>query len=195
MIKTTAMIMNELKNYASPANKLKRLVKEKKYIPIIRGLYETDRTVPGYLLAESIYGPSYLSFEFALAYHGLIPEAVYTFTSATFEKKKKKKYVTEFGTYLYGDVPSKVFPFEIEIVEERGYCYKIATAEKALCDQLYKMKRVENYKEMRELLFQDLRLNETLFSELDVETIAFLADKYGSMNVKRLAGMMQRERK
>ena len=84
MLKTTGMILEELKQYASPADKLGRLVKQGKYIPIVKGLYETKSNVPGYLLAGSIYGPSYLSFEFALAYYGLIPEAVYAFTSATF---------------------------------------------------------------------------------------------------------------
>src|SRR5690554_965136 len=78
-----------------------RMVKDGEYIKIIRGLYETDPSTPGYLLAGSIYGPSYLSFEFALAYHGLIPEAVYTFTSATYDKKKKKKFETPFGTFTY----------------------------------------------------------------------------------------------
>lgn len=90
MIKTTNMILEELYQYASPADKLSRMVRDGKYIPIVKGLYETQRSTPGYLLAGSIYGPSYLSFEFALAYHGLIPEAVYTFTSATFDKKKEK---------------------------------------------------------------------------------------------------------
>ena len=66
-----------------------------------RGLYETDRNAPAYLLAGSIYGPSYISFEYALSRYGLIPEAVYAVTCATFEKKKKKKYETPFGTFTY----------------------------------------------------------------------------------------------
>ena len=84
------MILEELRDYANPADKLSHMVKRGEYFPIVRGLYETDRTVPGYLLAGSIYGPSYISFEYALSYYGLIPEAVYTVTCATFEKKKKK---------------------------------------------------------------------------------------------------------
>lgn len=90
MIKTYAMLLNELIRYASPADKIARMVQEGKLILIVKGLYETDKTVSGYLLAGSIYGPSYLSFEYALSYHGLIPEAVYVMTCATFEKKKKE---------------------------------------------------------------------------------------------------------
>lgn len=56
-------------------------------------MYETDSNTPGYLLAGSIYGPSYLSFDFALAYYDLIPERVVNYTSATFGKKKKKNFI------------------------------------------------------------------------------------------------------
>jgi len=139
MVKTTEMIVSELHQYASPLDKLSRLVKQEKYIPIIRGLYETDKTVSGYLLANIIYAPSYLSFEFALAYHGLIPEAVYSFTSATFEKKKKKIYENPFGTFTYQDIPSSAYYYGIEIKAEKQYTYFIASPEKALCDQLYKI--------------------------------------------------------
>ena len=87
MIVTYNMLMSELARYSNARQKLGRLVKEGKYIPVVRGLYETDKNTPGYLLAASIYGPSYLSFSFALSWHALIPEAVYTYSSATFEKK------------------------------------------------------------------------------------------------------------
>lgn len=186
------MIIDELKNYVNPADKLARLVQSGAYIKITKGLYETDSSVPGYLLAEAIYGPSYLSFEFALAYHGLIPEAVYTFTSATFEKKKKKKYDTPIGTFTYRDIPSKVYFYGVDIVREGNYSYKIATAEKALCDQMYKMKVVANYTELRELLFEDMRIEEDELRKLSVENITFLAEKYGSTNVKRLGGLLRR---
>ncbi|MFA7674404.1 MAG: hypothetical protein WCY62_11190, partial [Clostridia bacterium] len=69
MIKTTAILYEELKKYTNPAAKIQRLVDSGELIPVIRGLYETDKNIPGYYLASSIYGPSYLSFEFALAYH------------------------------------------------------------------------------------------------------------------------------
>ena len=91
MIKTSAMLMDELKNYANPTSKLRRLVEKGELFSVVRGLYETDRNVPGYYLAGSIYGPSYLSFKFALGYHSLIPETVYQLTSATVEKKKQKQ--------------------------------------------------------------------------------------------------------
>jgi len=191
MVKTTEMIVSELHQYASPLDKLSRLVKQEKYIPIIRGLYETDKTVSGYLLANIIYAPSYLSFEFALAYHGLIPEAVYSFTSATFEKKKKKIYENPFGTFTYQDIPSSAYYYGIEIKAEKQYTYFIASPEKALCDQLYKTKPVSNKKELIELIYEDLRIDEPELKRLNKNDIEVLSGKYRSTNVKKLSNFLR----
>ena len=192
MIKTTEMMLEELKNYSNPAARLSRMVKKEECFSIIRGLYETDRTVPGYLLAGSIYGPSYISFEYALAYYGLIPEAVYTITSATFEKKKKKRYETAFGTFTYRDVPSEAFPFGLKVVQEKEYFYRIAEPEKALCDKLYAMHPVANSRELVALLTEDLRIDEAEFCKLDKNKIAFLASKYHSGNVRKMESLLRR---
>ena len=116
MIKTTDMLLEELREYASPRSKLSRMAKNGEIFPIVKGLYETEKGTPGIYLAGSIYGPSYVSFEYALGHYGLIPEAVYTLTCATFEKKKAKKYETPFGTFTYRDVPSEAFPLALKLV-------------------------------------------------------------------------------
>ena len=192
MIKTTSMILEGLKMYASPASKLSRMVKSGEYTRIVKGLYETDPSIPGYLLAGSIYGPSYLSFEFALSYHGLIPEAVYAFTSATYDKKKKKKFETAFGTFTYRDVPKKVYPLGVELVQEGDYSYWIASPEKALCDVLYTKSPVANQNELRSLLFDDMRVDEEGFKNLKCEYIFLLEEKYGSTNIQKLSRLMRR---
>ena len=192
MVKTTAMILNELHQYASPADKLTRMVRDGEYIQITKGLYETDRLTPGYLLAGSIYGPSYLSFEFALGYYGMIPEAVYTFTSATYEKKKKKTFRNPFGTYTYRDVPSRVYSMGLEIIKEGSYAFMIASREKAICDQLYKMGPVTNYEELENLLFVDLRIDEQELKKINLENLEIMAERYPSRNVKRLHSLIRR---
>lgn len=192
MIKTTEMLLAELKNYANPTTKLARMVKQNKYFPIVKGLYETDRTTPPYLLAGSIYGPSYISFEYALSFYGLIPEAVYTVTSATFEKKKKKIYETAFGTFTYRDVPSNVFSLDIRLLQEGDYFYRIASAEKAVCDQLYTLSPVAGIKELAAILLDDLRIEETELKKLNLNKLEFLAENYRSTNVKKLAVLLRR---
>ena len=125
MIKTTNMMLESLKDYANPKAKLARMVKNRECFPIVKGLYETERNVPAHLLAGSIYGPSYISFEYALGHYGLIPERVVVVTCATFEKKKKKRYETLFGTFSYRDVPAAAFPLALRLVQEGEYFYRI----------------------------------------------------------------------
>lgn len=195
MIKTTNMILEELRDYANPKAKLSRMVKQGEYFRIARGLYETDKNVPGHLLAGSIYGPSYISFEYALGYYGMIPEAVYTITSATFEKKKKKKYETVFGTFTYRDVPSDAFPLEIRLVQEGEYFYRIAEPEKALCDTLYIMPPAKNTTELASLLLDNLRIDESELLKMDTEKIRFLSDRYRVTNMIKLATLLRRIQK
>lgn len=196
MIKTTAMLLEELgEKYANPKAKLSRMVKQGECYQITKGLYETNRNVPGHLLAGSIYGPSYISFAYALGYYGLIPEAVYTVTSATFEKKKKKKYETPFGTFTYRDVPSAAFPLGVRLCKEGEYYYRIAEPEKALCDQLYTMSPVANASDLAELLFDDLRIEVAECAKLDIEKIAFLSERYHTTNIKRLITLLKRVQK
>ena len=105
-----AMLCDELQRYANPLAKISRMMRSGELTPLIKGLFETDASVPRHYLAGVIYGPLYLSFEFALAWHGLIPEAVYSYTSVTYGKGRKKRYDTAVGTFLYRDVPVAVFP-------------------------------------------------------------------------------------
>ncbi len=68
---------------------------------------------PDTTLGSYICGPSYLSSLYALDHYGMIPERVYAYTSATYNKRKTKQYDTPFGTYIYRDVPKTAYPFAI----------------------------------------------------------------------------------
>jgi predicted transcriptional regulator of viral defense system len=192
MIKTTAMLVEELKEYVNPTAKIRRLVDSGELVSVVRGLYETDADIPGYYLAPIIYGPSYLSFEFALAYYSLIPEAVYNFTSATFEKKKAKQYETPYGTFTYRDVPSEAYPIGIVLHSENGYGFQIASPEKAICDELYKISPVSNRNELESLLFEDLRIDREQFSKLNMTYLFEIATFYHTQNHKLLKAYLRR---
>lgn len=194
MINSTTMLKQQYNSYMNPAAKIGRMVKSGELTPIMKGLYETDKTVPGHYLSGIIYGPSYLSFEFALSWHDLIPEAVYIYTSATCGKKKKKQYDTHFGTYTYRDVPVLAFPYGIKLYEENGYSFMLASPEKAVCDMLYTCSPCGNRAELCQLLFEDLRIDETAFFQLDLDEMAELAGLYRTTN-HRLLGSLIRKRK
>ncbi len=192
MIKTTDMLLEELKQYKSPQDKITRLVKNGEYFPIVRGLYETNEKVSPHLLAASIYGPSYLSFEFALSFYALIPERVDMVTSATFKKHKTKIFETAFGRFFYRDVPPKAFPYGVEILQEGEYYYRIAGMEKALCDKLYDIKPVGSQKELFVLLEEDLRIDRNLLLRFDKDLVDFLSTCYHSTNVKIFSKLLRR---
>jgi len=193
MLKTHLVLMDELKSYASPAKKIERMVKTGELTRVVRGLYETDPHTPGYLLAASIYGPSYLSFEYALAHYGLIPEAVHQFTSASFDKKRAKQFETPFGVFSYRDVPEEAFPYGIQPLIENGYGFRLATPEKALCDELYKLSPCANRVELEQLLFEDLRIERPAFLELDLAEMEQLAALYQTKNHKLLQSLLRKE--
>ena len=188
-------LQTKFQNYTDIKGKIRREVQAGRLIPVARGLYETDNTIYGKYLAGRIYGPSYLSFDYALYIYSLIPEAVYnTYTSATFDKRKTKKYQNHFGTFTYRDIPTEVYPLGVLIVEENGYSYQIATPEKALCDKLYTISPVSNLIELKELLFDDLRIDEDEFEKLDHNTLETLAPLYHSTNLNLLAKLIRRNR-
>lgn len=192
MIITSNIVKNNLYKYSNKETKLSRDVRECKLFKIINGLYETDPNTSPYLLAGSIYGPSYISFEYALSFYGLIPERVTTITCATFDKKKKKQYDTSFGVFTYRDVPVLVYPEEIILKEENNYSYQIATPEKALCDKLYTLAPLNNYSNLENMLFNDLRIDEEEFNKLDVLKIEKLSKLYHSTNIDLLARYIRR---
>lgn len=186
MIVTYEMLKESLTDYKAKDIKIKRMSDNKEIIKLTKNLYETNKNAPGYVVANAIYSPSYLSFDYALAYYGLIPEAVYTYTSATFGKGKKKLYKNDFGTYIYRDVPANIYPYCLQIYQEQDYSYVMATPEKALCDKLYTLKVVRNKKDMYDLLFNDLRIDMDVLKRLDFNALYTLCDNYGSTNMKYL---------
>lgn len=191
MLVTTLMLEDRLASYANPRNKIGRMAASGELVVVRRGLYTTDRSVPGYCLAPCVFGPSYLSFEYALARHGLIPEGVRSYTSATCGKRKTRHYENAFGRYDYRDVPLAVFPLFVTLVREDGYAYWIASPEKALCDQLHKMHPATSVAALEELLLEDLRIDEEVLWSLDASAVSVLAKRYRSRSVSCLARYLE----
>lgn len=195
MVVTILDLKEKYKDYADINGKIKRDINNYIIFPIVKGIYETNKDTDGYLLSSYIYGPSYLSFEYALSYHNMIPERVVVYTNATFNKRKSKTYKNRFGIFTYKDIPKKAFPYFVRAYERDTYSYFIASPEKALCDLLYKKKPVKSIRELKLLLFEDIRLNKDGFKQLNFEDIVFLSDKYISSNIKHLIKFIESEKK
>ena len=191
MIKTTAMLLQELDSYATPAAKIRRMADRGQIVPIIRGLYETDPKQKGHLLAGVIYGPSYLSFEYALAWYDWIPEAVRAYTCATCGKGRKKRYETPFGVFTYRDIPCTAFSYGVSLCQEDGFGYMLATPEKALCDILYTISPLGSRTALKRLLFEDLRVDEQMLFQSNLDELLEIAQLYRTMNHRLLTGLIQ----
>lgn len=196
MIFTFDNLALKFRKYTDIKGKIRREVQSGRLTQIARGLYETDANTDGKYLAGIIYGPSYLSFDYALSMYSLIPEGVFgTYTSATFCKGKIKRYENAFGVFIYRDIPAEAYYAGVDIREEKGYSYQIATPEKALCDKLYVISPVGSLKALRSLLFEDLRIDEDAFWRLNLEELRQLATLYKSTNLKYLIKLIDGEKK
>ena len=102
---------------------------------IKRGMYAfPDALPPELLLANKMYEPSYISLEFALSYHQVIPETVYEITSVT--TKATRRFETMGKVFSYRKIKRDAFTGYT--VEKQGrFSFRIADAEKALVDANY----------------------------------------------------------
>jgi len=189
-------LLEENSKYKSPKIKISRLITEGKILKIKRDLYVKGKEseINQKILANLIYGPSYISFEYALEYYGLIPERVNVITSSTFNKNKNKVFKTPAGIFEYRYINKKIYPYGITRAEESGEFFIIATKAKALCDTLSKISPVKFLKNLAYLLFEDLRISEDDIYSLDSDELKLYSDIYKQNNVKLLYKLIKSKR-
>lgn len=102
---------------------------------IKRGVYICSIDPPiKFEIANYLWKPSYISFETALSYYNIIPETVYTITSAT--TKPAKEFNFENQIYKFYQIKKNVF-FGYKLIKIGNSAVLIADKEKALLDYLY----------------------------------------------------------
>jgi len=188
-------LMDQLKSYASPKSKLTTMIRAGELIKVRRGiyLYGDSSSYSLKTLANKIYGPSYLSFEYALSYYNLILERVDSLTSASLDKNKAKQFKTPLGFFIYRSVNPVVYPHGIVRIEEGESPFLIATKEKALCDTLAKIRRTTSIMSLKDLLFKDLRLDKEEVLSLNKEDVAFLVPLYKKKILFQLLKYLEEE--
>ncbi|NLE27020.1 MAG: hypothetical protein GX625_17100 [Clostridiaceae bacterium] len=173
---------------------VKRAIAGGQIIHIRRGLYclapkYQKKKLNLYALAEHLYGPSYVSLESALSWHGWIPEAVYTLTSASLGKSKEFK--TPLGAFSYNRVPQKVFYAGVErLTDEAGDAFLMAQPIKALADYVYVHKK--DWTGLAPAA-EDLRIEPDEFESVAVEEIDELIENYTSRRVVRFLKGVRKE--
>lgn len=164
--------------------RIKRMVAQGKLLHIRRGLYCLTEKM-GYAnkihpfeLAQHIYGASYISLESALSYHKLIPETVFTITSACI--KRSREFETPLGVFSYLHLPAENFYVEVDLISN-GHFF-MAKPWKAICDYVFCYKM--DWKNISPL-FDSLRIDSEDLPLLYDETIDKLDNYYHSQRISR----------
>ena len=116
---------------------VQRALKSGEVIQLRRGLYHLSCSVfPALvsteMLANLIYGPSYVSLESALSYHGWIPEAVHNCTSVT--SGRPRHFDTPHGRFSYVRIKQTPLMAGVLCEQATGGTFLVATPLKALAD-------------------------------------------------------------
>ncbi|MES2200134.1 MAG: hypothetical protein V4489_08215 [Chlamydiota bacterium] len=176
------MLMDFLRDLKKPRDKISSLISEGKIVRVKKGLYvfgEDLRQNPLNLetIANLIYGPSCVSFEYALSNYGLLSERPKTITSLTIGDSKILH--TPLGTFEYRAVSREKFGIGIDYKDNgKGEGYFIASPEKALIDLVYKTPGIRTLNELRYYLFEEMRVDEALFRNFDFKKIAEITKVY-----------------
>jgi predicted transcriptional regulator of viral defense system len=191
-------LLDSVHGYAQPRMKISGMLAKGDIVRVKKGLYilgESLRRRPfcRELLANLIYGPSYVSLEYALHYHGLTPERVETVTSVTCGRSRT--FDSPVGTFSYRMIPMEAFRTGMDQVElDDGRSFLIAIPEKALADRIVADRGagITTQKELHEYLLADLRIDPANLRGLDPSRLTEIARHYRSRRVKLLADLITR---
>lgn len=116
---------------------LQRYTKRGFIIRLKRGLYAFPDALPSDLyIANKLYSPSYISLEFAMAYHGVIPEIVYEITSVTTKATRRFEVKTLGKVFSYRKIKKAAY-IGYNLQKSQDKSFNIADAEKAFVDANY----------------------------------------------------------
>lgn len=189
-------VMNCLSAYRQPRDKLTQLIASEHLIRIKKGLYVfgkkyRKRPFSLEILANQIYGPSYISFEYALSYYGLIPEKVTRVTSAC--TKRIKKFETPVADFIYYYISNQKYSVGITLksIDESSH-FLIATKEKALSDYVARLKPFSSREDLLAYLTEGMRITKKDIMSLCVNSMLEIAKCYQNRNVSFLCEILQK---
>lgn len=191
-------LLEAARDYAHPRDAITRLLRLGSIIRITPGIYIFGpafrrRPYSREILANLIAGPSYVSLDYALQHHGLIPEAVQAVTSSIVGRPRR--FDTPVGSFIYRPVPEKAFAEGLNRVETAGGGgYLIAGVEKALADKIRGQRGlgIRTISEMTAHLVGSLRIDPGALANLDVEELGHIAAIYRSHQLRLVAASVRR---
>lgn len=184
-------LLSALAAYSKPRDKITRLLADGEVLRIRKGLYcfgEAFRreAISREYVANLIFGPSCVSLEYALGFHGLIPERVEALTSVT--TRRSRAFATPLGRFTYETLNERRYAVGVELHAAGSTRFLMASPEKALADKVWKDKRFDGQRvsEYDAYLVDDLRIEPETLAGLDDSRLRAIAAVYQSPKIHNL---------
>lgn len=169
---STQVLLGLLRGYSRPYDKIMEMVNQGILVQLRRGLYMTTPLVSKitpepFLIANHLYGPSYISLDSALFHWGLIPERVFEISCVT---PKISKIMVQNAVYSYTHLPIAYYPLGVQsIALTKTQTVLIASPEKALCDKVITTAGINLRSKQQAMAFlvEDLRIDKDQLRELN----------------------------
>ncbi len=188
-------LLSFLSSYQNPRDRISRMVKRGDLVRLKNGFFaipRQDGEYPYEQIANMLYGPSYVSLEWALSFYGFIPERVTLVTSVTVGSRKN--YQTPIGGFTYRHLSQARYSIGIDRKEVPGQLggFLMATPEKALVDWVHFSCKGMSQKELLVDLLQAKRIEEESLQSLDLERIDAISHQYKSEVISKLARVLRK---
>lgn len=194
----TQTLLKLLSDYKKPREVILRMVKNEELIRLKNGFYLINEkiahgsatVIPFEQVANLLYGPSYVSMEWALSFYGMIPERVHTVTSMTLGRSKE--YRTSIGDFSYFSLSAESYSIGITKKNSPDFVggFLIASPEKALADTVFKTCKNLDKDQLKDELLESKRIDRECFHELNKELLEEIAKSYHAKSVYYLMDLV-----
>ncbi|MFC1765226.1 hypothetical protein ACFL6U_24535 [Planctomycetota bacterium] len=190
-----------LSGYARPRDKITAMLRRGEIVRIKKGLYifgkdYQKRPYAREVLANLIYGPSYVSMEYALSYYGLIPERVETVTSVA--QGRTRRFDTPVGLFTYQSIPLAGYQGHFQRIELEGDGgFLMALPEKALAEKLRSERGagLSTQHEVEIFVLENLRVDPSALATMHLDRLSIIGRQYRSRRIQLLSQWLQRFQK
>lgn len=172
---------------------VKRALARGDLIHLRRGLYYLGKRYDQkptnlFAIAQHLYGPSYISFESALNFHGWIPESVHTVYAASL--KRSKKFETPLGIFQYHSIHSHPFFAGVRRITTDKDSFFLAEPWKALADYVVLYKK--DWQGLHPLI-HSLRIEEDVLQATTSEQLREVEEAHTSRRARRFFKGIRKE--
>jgi hypothetical protein len=187
-----------VRSYKRPRDQITKLLRSGEILRVKKGLYiRTGPDIEPYslcILANLIYGPSYVSGYSALNFWSALPERVQAIESSTWNRKRDFK--TPVGLFQYRPVPKERYArglVRISVDERRGFI--VSSREKSLLDVLERTWGNQPCNlESFESWLDSMRIDGSFLAELRIKALTELRGGYDHSLIDMILSSLRRGR-